>query len=112
MRENELDEFAEILHRLKDELQSLIATADPTKDSITPDKAIGRLTRMEAIRAQSMSAEGRRRQEKRLTAVQRALERIEKGTYGTCVRCGEPIPKGRLEIMAESAVCVECAARR
>ncbi len=112
MTKSELKEFEDILRRLKDELEALIATADPTKESITPDKAIGRLTRMEAIQAQSMSAEGRRRQEKRLTAVERALERIEQGTYGTCVRCGDPIPKGRLEIMPESAFCVKCAARR
>lgn len=101
-----------MLKALERELEVLIGSEDPTKDSITPDKAIGRLTRMEAIQAQSMSAEGRRRQEQRLTAVQRALERIEKGTYGACVRCGDPIAEGRLEVMPESAFCVKCAARR
>ena len=27
-----------------------------------------------------------------LTEVQQALERIDNGTYGTCVVCGQPIP--------------------
>lgn len=108
----DIDRFERALRELETELESLIAAADSTEDSITPDKAIGRLTRMEAIQAQSMSAEGRRRQQKRLAAVQRALDRIAKGTYGRCVRCGEAIPEGRLEIMPESAHCVKCAARR
>lgn len=112
MTSSEIRKFEDLLRQLAEELEALIASEDPTKESITPDKAIGRLTRMEAIQAQSMSAEGRRRQEKRLTAVKRALERIEKGSYGTCVRCGDPIPKGRLEVMPESAFCVKCAARR
>lgn len=100
------------LRALAEELEALIALADPTKDSITPDKAIGRLTRMEAMQAQQMSQEGRRRQEKRLAAVRRALERIEEGTYGRCIRCGAEIAEGRLEFMPESALCVKCAARR
>lgn len=109
---NDFSHFETVLRELEAELQVLLASEDPTSESITPDKAIGRLTRMEAIQAQSMSAEGRRRQEKRLAAVRRALERIEKGTYGRCVRCGEEIVRGRLEIMPESAFCVKCAARR
>src|SRR5260370_13836332 len=32
-----------------------------------------------------------------LTQVERALERIENGTYGKCVNCGQPIPEKRLE---------------
>ena len=67
---------------------------------------------MEAIQAQSMDQEGRRRQRDRLRKVERALVRLESGTYGTCVRCGDEIPKDRLEIMPESATCVMCAARR
>lgn len=104
--------FEIVLRELVAELEALIALADPSQESITPDKAIGRLTRMEAIQAQQMSQEGRRRQEKRLAAARRALERIEEGTYGRCVRCGAEIAEGRLEFMPESALCVQCAARR
>src|SRR5947209_19761380 len=34
-----------------------------------------------------------------LTEVQRALERIDNGTYGTCVDCGQPIPERGLEAL-------------
>ena len=47
-----------------------------------------------------------------LSAVQDALRRIERGTYGTCADCGSPIPEGRLDARPEAARCVKCQAKR
>ena len=47
--------------------------------------------------------------EKEIESVQRALGRIEDGTYGTCVRCGEPIAPERLDARPEAALCIHCA---
>ena len=41
----------------------------------------------------------------------RALEKLGEGTYGTCDVCGAEIPEGRLKIRPESTLCVECASR-
>jgi DnaK suppressor protein len=41
----------------------------------------------------------------------RALERVEAGTYGICESCGKSIPIERLEVLPYSTLCVECAAR-
>ncbi len=38
--------------------------------------------------------------------VQAALARIEDGTYGVCVDCGQKIPDARLEVRPEAARCV------
>lgn len=35
-----------------------------------------------------------------------ALARLDDGTYGTCVDCGQPIPDARLEVRPEAARCV------
>ena len=43
-----------------------------------------------------------------LTEVQRALERIENGTYGKCVNCGRDIPEKRLEAIPWAARDVKC----
>lgn len=43
-----------------------------------------------------------------LKAIEAALERIESGAFGTCVRCGEPIAEGRLEIVPHAALCQAC----
>jgi DnaK suppressor protein len=42
-----------------------------------------------------------------LTEVQEALSRIEAGTYGKCVVCGQPIPEKRLEAIPWAARCVK-----
>jgi RNA polymerase-binding protein DksA len=44
-----------------------------------------------------------------IASVKRALTRIENGTYGQCVRCGEEIAAKRLEARPEAALCIECA---
>ena len=38
--------------------------------------------------------------------VEAALKRIDDGTYGVCVDCGQPIPDARLEVRPEAARCV------
>jgi DnaK suppressor protein len=45
--------------------------------------------------------------ERRLEDVERALEKIEEGTYGLSDESGEPIPKGRLEAAPEAIRTVE-----
>src|SRR3954447_4460990 len=44
--------------------------------------------------------------------VDRALAKLDDGTYGVCDTCGEPIPPARLRVAPESAVCIECARAR
>ncbi|MGE0773723.1 MAG: TraR/DksA family transcriptional regulator [Sphingomonadaceae bacterium] len=46
---------------------------------------------------------------RQMASVRRALERIERGTYGECVRCGSAIAVARLEARPEAALCIECA---
>lgn len=40
--------------------------------------------------------------------IQRALEKIEEGTYGVCDDCGEPIPDRRLEAQIGAIRCIKC----
>jgi DnaK suppressor protein len=42
--------------------------------------------------------------------VQRALDKLDEGTYGVCDGCGATIPEGRLEIHPWAVRCVACAA--
>jgi DnaK suppressor protein len=43
-----------------------------------------------------------------LTAIEEALARIEKGTYGACRDCGEPIAPARLNAIPWTRVCITC----
>lgn len=46
--------------------------------------------------------------QKRLHLIQTALERIRKGTYGFCQRCGKNISSARLELIPEALFDVDC----
>jgi DnaK suppressor protein len=40
--------------------------------------------------------------------IDRALSKIEIGTYGLCEQCGQPIPDARLQALPQAALCVAC----
>jgi RNA polymerase-binding transcription factor DksA len=44
----------------------------------------------------------------RVSEIKAALLRINKGKYGICLKCAKPIPKARLEVIPESAYCIDC----
>jgi DnaK suppressor protein len=41
--------------------------------------------------------------------LERALAKLEEGSYGRCDNCGGAIAPGRLEVAPESALCIDCA---
>ena len=43
-----------------------------------------------------------------LKLIEEALKRLEKGEYGRCQECGEPISEGRLRIRPYAVFCVKC----
>jgi DnaK suppressor protein len=46
-----------------------------------------------------------------LAQSERALARIEAGTYGSCESCGQPIGKARLKAFPRATLCVSCKQR-
>jgi RNA polymerase-binding transcription factor DksA len=46
--------------------------------------------------------------ERQRSAVLAALRRLDKGQYGLCVGCGQPVPESRLEARPDAARCVAC----
>jgi DnaK suppressor protein len=55
-----------------------------------------------------LALENRVRQE--MSDIEHALEKFEKGTYGLCENCGQPIDPERLEVLPQAAYCVNCKA--
>jgi len=45
-----------------------------------------------------------------LRQIAAALDRIAKGTYGVCVRCGDDIAPERLDLLPDTPFCAKCAA--
>jgi DnaK suppressor protein len=46
-----------------------------------------------------------------LAEIDAAIARLEAGSYGSCVRCGEPIAAGRLAARPAAPTCIRCAGR-
>jgi DnaK suppressor protein len=42
---------------------------------------------------------------------ERALARIDEGTFGVCASCGQPIGKARLQAFPRATLCVTCKQR-
>jgi RNA polymerase-binding protein DksA len=46
-----------------------------------------------------------------LAQIERAVQRMDAGTYGTCESCARPIGKARLQVFPRATLCVTCKQR-
>lgn len=106
----DLKRFETLLRERRDALLGMNASDAEGARTVELDQSrVGRLSRMDALQAQAMSQEMKRRHETELSSIESALERIETGDYGYCLSCGEEIAVGRLEIDPGSTLCIRCA---
>ena len=97
----------------RDEIGRLDASSAASARPVELDQSrVGRLSRMDAMQAQAMSLEVRRRREIQLSRIENALKRIESDEFGDCIRCGEPNDKKRIEFDPAMLLCIECAKER
>src|SRR6187402_1060673 len=106
--------IAEELRLRRDQLRSelgVVTTVERDPDaSVSFGKRVGDGT-TEAV--ERLNRVGTARElDAMLRDVDRALQKIEDGTYGICDRCGRLIPEVRLEARPWSVLCVEDAALR
>lgn len=113
LSEEQLEEQRQKLVALKEELSVALRSTDESSKTVKLDQAsVGRLSRMDAIQQQQMSKAYRGRVRIRLQQVKAALSGIDRGDYGFCNACEEPIALDRLEVRPESPICVECQSQR
>ena len=104
-REKLKNHIKEKVEGLKENIKSYQLLTQP----ISPDNAIGRLSRMEAINSKSINEAALDNSKQTLSKIERALTMIDDPDFGLCYECEEPIPFARLMIMPESDLCVQCA---
>ena len=111
MDADELTRFRALLDEERETLRRQLVDlgADPDEDSVEGlqfDGGFADSAQATAERARLLAMiEGLR---KTLSDVNGAIEKIERGTYGTCERCGLPITPERLEALPAARLCVSC----
>ena len=101
--------YQKLLQKSLEEIEDYLAKTEESAEAVSPDKSLGRLSRMEAMQDQQLILEARRRKKIQKVAVLSALQRIENGQFGICIFCGKPIASQRLEVAPESSACVSCS---
>ena len=109
MEYDEIERLRKQLEDLAQEIDQYLRDSEDSAAAVEPDKALGRLSRMEAMQDQQLVLEMRRRKKRQKLEVQNALARIDEGKYGNCVFCGKEISFDRLEAFPEVQTCVSCA---
>jgi len=104
----QIEELRTALQERQAELQHLLEVTREGTRPVDLQEPIGRLTRMDAIQQQKMTAANRRSNEVRLQQVMSALDAIARDAYGSCRKCEEPIGHRRLKARPEAPYCLDC----
>lgn len=111
MNEKEKEEIAGIIDEQIESVSEEIKELTELTKPISLDASIGRLSRMDAINNKTINESALREKKSILQKLERAQERYKVGKLGTCLKCGNDIPLGRLKIMPYTTRCVQCAGR-
>lgn len=104
------DEVRQRLLAMKAELDAHDAETKDDRAPIELDQtSVGRLSRMDSLQVQAMSAAGEQRRRNERLRIGAALARLDAGEYGFCVVCEDAIPAKRLELDPAIPTCFKCA---
>lgn len=106
--------------RLETERDALLARlrhlrGAPAADDTLPggnESALDEGDAAQASEHRDMTFTTQERVASRAAALTAALERLDRGEYGVCTVCGEPIEPQRLRALPEAATCLACQTRR
>ena len=86
-----------------------ITDLEESTKPISPDKGLGRLTRLEAMQDKSVNEAALERLRDEEVKLQNALTKLLMPDFGICQGCGNEINFDRVEALPGSTHCTECA---
>ncbi len=96
--------YMEQAESLRHEAEQLAEDMEPGDIQFDEESGEGDTLNVERERDLALSAQARAA----VDEIDRALAKMDAGTYGVCERCGNPIPKARLKALPYAALCVAC----
>ena len=103
---------AEIKRIINQEIEKLNTDIENLKEltkPVSPENAIGRISRMDAINNKSINEASLRQSEDKMRKLVMALDKIDHPDFGVCISCKKQIPIGRIMLMPHVQKCVNCA---
>lgn len=76
---------------------------------ISPDCAIGRVSRMDAINNKAINENALRKAKNKLRGMEIAQQNVDDDDFGLCIKCTNEIPLMRILLVPHSRFCVKCA---
>lgn len=105
--------FRERLEQTLDELLRLRESGADDRASVALDQqSVGRLSRIDAMQNQQIALAADRQRQVQIDRIRRALSNLDHDCFGVCVKCGEDISDGRLEVDPSAHLCIGCASLR
>lgn len=95
------------LEKERDLLRHKVHELDAKEDDLEYDVNFADSAQVAAERGENRVLYEQLRQD--LDDIEKALERMDAGTYGTCEVCGTEIGAARLEVMPSTRVCIDHA---
>ena len=109
MTQEELKILKRDIKRMIDTLKSELSALEQSATPISPENAIGRISRMDAINNKGVIDASIRNRKSKLSKLQLALSKVDQPGFGKCAGCKNPINPKRLMLLPESTKCVRCA---
>lgn len=112
MEKSEQERYRPFIAKRLTEIESELVSGSESTAAISPDVAIGRLSRLDSMQMQQMALAGKRRLEEERARLHEAGRRIDTGAYGRCLLCGGDIASERLEYQPDAVTCVPCLRKK
>lgn len=101
------DDVRDALEHERDLLRSKVHELDAKEDDLSYDEGFADSAQVAAERGENKVLYDQLRRD--LDDIERALERMDSGAYGTCEVCGDTIGPDRLEVMPSTRYCIQHA---
>ena len=104
MTKSELSRFKKVLEARQSELARVLRN----REGIAIEKSPDALDEVQHAAERELAIRNLDRESHLLRNVRGALQRMDDGSYGTCLHCDEEISPKRLEAVPWAAYCIRC----
>lgn len=108
MNKKELAHFGKLLREEKARILNNAEKVVNEEIALSPDDLADEVDLASSELNQSMALRLRDRERLLLQKIEKALARVENGTFGICESCEEPIEVKRLEARPVATLCINC----